>query len=317
MRSVLAFLVAIGVASSAVVKFDFHRHHSAAAAQRRAARLNLFFEATQPGGANRTYPQQVNDFGDIIYVGNVSIGNPPQNFTVDFDTGSPDFFVPHGQCGYFKNCGGACHQKNVTTDRCQEEFHCPADICSGKPYTLPPGSCAGLRGFDATKSSTYKKDGQAWYIDYGVGSASGFTAYETVRLGDAQSLLVNNYNFGLATCLDNGFSQGPNDGMFGLSPGRTDMAGEKKTVLEVAYDQGHLDEPVFTAWLEEKGAADNVRAGVYTFGGVDLEHCGPVIDYRRVTINNETQAYDWWKFDLEGVSLGDYKADGKLYVDQG
>lgn len=64
---------------------------------------------------------------------------------------------------------------------------------------------------------------------------------------------MNNYNFGLATCLDNGFSQGPNDGMFGLSPGRTDMAGEKKTVLEVAYDQGHLDEPVFTAWLEEKG----------------------------------------------------------------
>lgn len=48
-----------------------------------------------------------------------------------------------------------------------------------------------------------------------------------------------------------------------------------------------------------------------------MEHCGPVIDYRRVTINNETQAYDWWKFDLEGVSLGDYKADGKLYVDQG
>lgn len=45
----------------------------------------------------------------------------------------------------------------------------------------------------------------------------------------------------------------PIDGMFGLSPGPTDMPGDKKTVLEVAYEQGHLGEPVFTAWLEEKG----------------------------------------------------------------
>ncbi|KAH7712319.1 aspartic protease [Aphelenchoides avenae] len=312
MRSVIAFFVALGVASGAVIQVDFHRRHSSAAAQRRAARLDALFETASLDGANGTYSQQVNDFGDISYVGNISIGNPPQNFTVDFDTGSPDFFVPHTHCGYFGNCGGECHQKNVTADRCQEEFQCPADICSGKPYALPPESCAGLRGFDGAKSSTYKKDGKAWLIDYGIGSASGFTAVETVRLGDAQSLLVNNYNFGLATCLDSQFNGGPNDGMFGLSPGPTDTAGEKKTVLNVAYEQGHLDQPIFTAWLEEKGDVKNVRAGVYTFGGVDTEHCGPVIDYRPVTINNETQAYDWWKFDIEGVSLGDYQADGKL-----
>ncbi|KAH7707090.1 aspartic protease [Aphelenchoides avenae] len=304
MRSVLAFLLAIGVASSAVIKVDFHRRHSSAAARRRTGQLS-----------NGTYPQQVNDFRDIVYVGNISIGNPPQNFTVDFDTGSADFFVPHGHCGYFLNCGGACHQKNVTADQCQEEFGCPADICSGKPYTLPPGNCAGKRIFDPTKSSTYKKDGQAWYIDYGSGSASGFTASETVRLGDAQTLLVKDYNFGLATCLDSSFSPdglSPNDGMFGLSPGATHTAGEKKTVLEVAYEQGHLNQPVFTTWLEEKGAADNVRAGVYTFGGVDTEHCGPVIDYRPVTKYERIKAYQWWKFDVEGVSMGDYKTSGKL-----
>lgn len=43
--------------------------------------------------------------------------------------------------------------------------------------------------------------------------------------------------------------------MFGLSPGQPSggKAGKKKTVLEVAYEQGRLDEPVFTAWLERTG----------------------------------------------------------------
>lgn len=31
------------------------------------------------------------------------------------------------------------------------------------------------------------------------------------------------------------------------------------------------------------GAEKNVRAGVFTYGGLDTENCGPVIDYRDVT----------------------------------
>lgn len=64
------------------------------------------------------------------------------------------------------------------------------------------------------------------------------------------------------------------------------------------------------------GAAENVPAGVFTYGGVDTKNCGPVIDYRPVTKGKDPRTgkidYVWWKFDLEGASVGNWSASGKL-----
>ncbi|CAO3629918.1 unnamed protein product [Mucor hiemalis] len=100
-----------------------------------------------PGGATAdgTGVVPVTDYeNDIEYYGTVQIGTPPQNFKINFDTGSSDLWVASTLCA----------------------------------------SCTSHTRYNPNTSSTYVKDGRAWSISYGDGStASGILAYDTVTLG--------------------------------------------------------------------------------------------------------------------------------------
>ena len=71
----------------------------------------------------------------MAYYGPMQVGTPPQNFTIIFDTGSADFWVPSAQCN--------------------------AQACQGKNL------------YDATQSSSYQADGRQFSIQYGTGAVSG------------------------------------------------------------------------------------------------------------------------------------------------
>lgn len=43
-------------------------------------------------------PQNVNDFGDFEYLGNITIGTPDQGFIVVLDTGSSNLWIPGPTC---------------------------------------------------------------------------------------------------------------------------------------------------------------------------------------------------------------------------
>ena len=74
---------------------------------------------------------------DELWVGQITIGNPPQKFTVDFDTGSSDLWVPTSSC---KSCGA------------QDKY-------------------------SPTKSSASKKQKGSFEISYGDGSSATGTPY--------------------------------------------------------------------------------------------------------------------------------------------
>ncbi|XP_055675767.1 embryonic pepsinogen-like [Falco peregrinus] len=81
---------------------------------------------------------------DVEYYGTISIGTPPQNFTVVFDTGSSNLWVPSISC---------------TSLACQNH-----------------------KMFNPLVSSTYKSTGQNLTIQYGTGKMEGIVGSDTVSV---------------------------------------------------------------------------------------------------------------------------------------
>ncbi|XP_030634119.1 nothepsin [Chanos chanos] len=89
--------------------------------------------------------EKLYNFMDAQYFGKVGLGSPEQNFTVVFDTGSADLWVPSSYC--------------VTQ------------------------ACAMHRKFKAFESSTYMHDGRVFGIHYGSGHLLGVMARDTLKVG--------------------------------------------------------------------------------------------------------------------------------------
>ncbi|KAF9401172.1 Vacuolar protease A, partial [Podila epigama] len=110
------------------------------------------------------------------YYGDVTVGNPPQTFSVVFDTGSSNFWVPSTHCNSI--------------------------------------ACFLHRRFDSEKSSTFKPNGTQFAIQYGSGSLEGIISNDNVEVGGVvikhQDFGESVKEPGLA------FAFGKFDGIFGL-----------------------------------------------------------------------------------------------------
>lgn len=111
------------------------------------------------------------------YYGLISLGTPPQELKVVFDTGSSDLWVPSSHCWF--------------------SF-----------------ACYNHKNYKDSKSSTYKNIGQSVSIQYGTGSISGKTVQDTLTIGN---ISVPEQVFIAATSISKDpFYKAKTDGIFGL-----------------------------------------------------------------------------------------------------
>jgi len=246
------------------------------------------------------------DYHNSAYVAEVSIGTPPQVFTVIADTGSSNMWIPNatagstgGGDGHPHIGGGGGHglglMQNAHEQSTREEFSKLMGHQSSNPV-------AGKETFDSNKSHTYAKDGRSFSIRYGTGSCSGFLGKDVVTFG---GITVKNQTFGQATTLAPFFSGQPMDGILGL--GYPQIAVDNvEPVVNTMIDQGMLKEPVFGVYMT-KTDEDGAVGGSLTIGGIDSTRYEGSISYFPVTKRG------YWQLAMDGVKMANGPSFHKKY----
>jgi hypothetical protein len=168
-------------------------------------------------------PIVINDYQDAQYVGEITMGTPPQAFQVVYDTGSSNLWVNNQKPGIWP-----------------WSSHHPA--------------------YDHTKSSTYVANGTKFAIQYGSGPVSGHYSADLMHFGGYD---ISNYTFaevdntkGLGMM----WMMGHLDGICGM--GWDDISVDHvETPLRALVNSKKLSENVFAFYLGSGGAKGELVLG--------------------------------------------------------
>ncbi|XP_011196142.2 lysosomal aspartic protease-like [Zeugodacus cucurbitae] len=140
------FTICAALASANMVRVpmiknpNYCKTHASVKAE--TAYLRAKYNVATPRGAT----EQLQDQFDMSYYGKITIGTPPQEFLVLFDSGSSNLWIP----------SSSCPSSNQ--------------------------ACQNHAKYDSSASSTYVANGESFSIQYGSGSLSGYLSQDTVRV---------------------------------------------------------------------------------------------------------------------------------------
>ncbi|XP_075706794.1 cathepsin E [Rhinoderma darwinii] len=206
-----------------------------------------------------TASEPLQNYFDVEYFGQISIGSPPQVFTVIFDTGSSNLWVPSVYC---------------TSPACLEHSR-----------------------FQPSQSSTYKTNGQSFFIQYGTGNLTGILGIDQVSV---QGITVQNQVFAESvsepgsTFLDANF-----DGILGLAYPSLAVDG-CTPVFDNMIAQNLVEQPVFGVYMSRD--PNSPVGGELVLGGYDASRFSGQLNWVPVTVQG------YWQIQIDSVLVGGVQA---------
>ncbi|XP_012412600.2 napsin-A [Trichechus manatus latirostris] len=172
--------------------------------------------ASSPGNKSTFVP--LSNYMNVQYFGEIGLGMPPQNFSVIFDTGSSNFWVPSKRCHFL---------------------------------SLP---CWFHHRFNPNASSSFQPNGTKFAIQYGTGKLSGILSEDKLTIGGIKGTSVV---FGEALWEPSlVFTFAHFDGILGLGFPILAVDGVRPP-LDILVEKGLVDKPVFSFYLNrDPEAAD-------------------------------------------------------------
>uniref|UniRef100_A0A8C5Q6P1 Peptidase A1 domain-containing protein n=1 Tax=Leptobrachium leishanense TaxID=445787 RepID=A0A8C5Q6P1_9ANUR len=149
----ILLLLGLVVLSECMVKVPLRKGESLRSRLNRLGLLGDYLDKHPYNPATKYFPElaqasgePLQNYMDIEYFGTISIGTPAQEFTVIFDTGSSNLWVP--------------------------SVYCSSQACTNHHM------------FNPQQSSTFQATNTPVSIQYGTGSMTGFLGYDTVQVGN-------------------------------------------------------------------------------------------------------------------------------------
>ncbi|KAM5162395.1 chymosin-like [Callospermophilus lateralis] len=153
MRCLVVLLAALALSQgSSVTRIPLHKGKSLRSTLQDLGLLEDFLKKHQyefirkNANVGKVAQEPLANYLDSQYFGKIYIGTPPQEFTVVFDTGSSDFWVPSLSCN--------------------------------------SEACKNHHRFDPTESSTFQNLSKPLLVLYATGIVLGFLGYDTVTVSD-------------------------------------------------------------------------------------------------------------------------------------